>query len=136
MQVKSTARKVLLVPVMNVTIWNSAISKSTDPIVAGAAQTHTQKRQGSPESAFSAFRGFLKNLCSMPSVFLWCALAPSGMDQQCCGKAVKLSCVMLPSRYALCMVIAATVNLCTLLMFATWFILLQLCKSWARANFF
>lgn len=39
MQVKPTARKLLLIPVMNV-IWNSAISKSTDPVVAGAAQTH------------------------------------------------------------------------------------------------
>lgn len=58
MQVKSTARKVLLVPVMNVIIWNSAVSKSTDPIVAGAAQAHTQKRQGSPESVFLALGFF------------------------------------------------------------------------------
>lgn len=35
---------------MNVTIWNSAISKFTDPVVVGSSQTHTQKTQGSPEN--------------------------------------------------------------------------------------
>lgn len=51
-------------------------------------------------------------------------------------EAVKQSCVMLPSRYTLRMVIVATVNLCILLMLAAWFILFLLCKAWARENFF
>lgn len=50
-------------------------------------------------------------------------------------EAVKLLCVMLPSRYTVWIVIAATVNLCILLILAAWFILLLLCKASARENF-
>lgn len=122
---------------MNVIIWNSAVSKSTDPIVAGAAQAHIQKRQGSPESAFLALGFFFKEfMLHAFSISLVCTGAFQGGSAVPWKEAVKLSCVMLPSRYTLCVVMAAIVNLCILWMFAAWFILLQLCKSWARVNFF
>lgn len=116
MQVKSTARKVLLVPVMNVIIWNSAVSKATDPIVADAAQAHTQKKTGFSRVCIFGFGLFFfkEFMLHVFSISLVCTGAFRGGSAVPWKEAVKLSCVMLPSRYTLCVVMAAIVNLCIL----------------------
>lgn len=122
---------------MNVIIWNSAVSKATDPIVADAAQAHTQKKTGFSRVCIFGFGLFFfkEFMLHVFSISLVCTGAFRGGSAVPWKEAVKLSCVMLPSRYTLCVVMAAIVNLCILWMFAAWFVLLQLCKSWARANF-
>lgn len=138
MQVKSTARKLLLIPVINV-IWNSAISKSTDRIVAGVAQTHLKnqqlqqqnpKTQGTPESAFSAFGCFvlffflLRTHLLAFSVSLVCTGTFQDGSAPQWKQAVQLSCVTLPNKYTLCVVMAATVNHSK----ATWQHLINVCS--------